>query len=130
MISFLKRYRWLKIVLYLLAVPAGLLLMWVGGWWSAFVARRALELPDTGGHWVEFLVAGFSGIGLLMTGGGLIAASVYSLVVTGCVKRRTDELSPRDRNITTIAVMAGIGLVILAIVVGAFLLLRSSVWPS
>ena len=118
-----KMSRWFKVFLNLSAVAAGLLLVVVGCWWSQYVTRRALELPDTGGHWMEFLVAGFSGIGVLVAGGGLITASVYSLVATGCFKHRSKELCLRDRKVTILALWAGGGFLILAIAIGAFLLL-------
>jgi hypothetical protein len=125
MVGYLAKHRWVNLVLNLLAIPTGLSLMWFGRKWYLFVSKNTQDLPDTGGHWLEFLAFDLSGILVFIFGFGILAASVYTLMATRCFKYHIDDLSPRDRSILLMVTIVGIGFVTLAIAVGGFLLLQA-----
>lgn len=91
--------------------------MW--GSWHLLVhgIKTVQKLPDTGGHWVEFLTMSLVSAIVGIIGGGTAVASTYALIVTHGFARRIDELSPRNRLVAT-WVFAGVGFTMLVVAAG------------
>jgi hypothetical protein len=127
MIDYIVKHRWLTLVLNLLAIPIGLFLMRFGRQWFLLVTKNARNLPDFGGHFLEFLVFVLFGVLVFTLGCGVIAGSVYALITTRCFKRSIDDLPLLARNIVVVVSMVAVGLTTLAVATGVFLILLSLV---
>lgn len=120
------RYRWLRALLGVFAILTGLLLVWVGWKWFELVSENVHTLPDTGGHWFEFLVVELVGIGLFILGWLTIAASIYASGQTSCFECSVDSLQTPNGVIASLVLIAGAAFPVLAVAtVGVIALGRS-----
>jgi hypothetical protein len=130
MIDYILKHRWLTLVFNLLAIPVGLLLIAFGRQWLLLVTKNARNLPDFGGHFLEFLVFVLFGVLVFTLGCGASAGSVYALITTRYFKRPIDDLPLLARNIVVVVSMVAVGLTTLGFATGMFLVLLLLVLPS
>ena len=124
----MRRNTLTSVLLYVVAILIGLVLMAAGGWWSWTGTNNVLDLPDLGGHGIEFSVLILLGVAVFVVGGTTIVVSCRTAITEWRGRRRSDRAVPESRPALFQAILA-IAVVCLAIVAccgGYFIIMARS----